>query len=164
MRSAVCRCRNGRSGPTAAEVERDDETRVDPDRCNSDVRSCLRHSRSLARYDAARRSDVAGDGIGGNDARRGRGCHRLCNITAAGRSHGQKLSGLDLSGLDLSAAILRGARLNRTKLRDAKLDRAILDQAWLVEADLSRASLTRASIFAAQMQRATLDGADLSGA
>src|SRR5215831_18349847 len=39
---AVCHRCNGRSGAAAAEVERDDDRRVDPDRCNSDVRSCLR--------------------------------------------------------------------------------------------------------------------------
>src|SRR5207237_3565695 len=81
LKSPVATGQPAAQGTADTETEEDDDTRVDPDRCSGDVRSCLRHSRSLARYDAARRSDVAGDGIGGNDASRRRGCHRLRDIT-----------------------------------------------------------------------------------
>jgi hypothetical protein len=92
MSSATCIGETaGRDG--THQGRRHDDTRVDLDQCNRNVRPCVRHSRGSPRHDAACRPDVARDDISGDDARRRRVPHRLRNILPAGRSLRQEAVG-----------------------------------------------------------------------
>src|SRR6266511_4346795 len=164
MSSAIYHRRNNRSGTADTEIGRDDDTRVDLDRCNWSIRARARRSFIGPKHDAARRSGIPGDGIGGNDARGRRGCDRLCNVPPAGRSRGQEAIGTRPLRPRFLRCHLAGCEAQQDQTSRCKARPSDSRSAWLVEGDLSRASLTKANIFAAQMQRATLDGANLSGA